>query len=402
MQRCAAIPFPRPHHVTLPAYDIERWRARIPLLRSAIPMNNCSQAPQTDATRAAADAYLDSWSRDGMDWDAWVAEVERARQSFARLINASVDEVAVTSSVSQATSALASALSFDGGRRRVLASAAEFPTVGHVWLAQESRGAEVHWVPLGSDGTIDAAEYDARVDERTRVVSACHAYFVNGFKHDIAAIARTAHARGALLFVDAYQTLGTEPIDVKALGVDALAGGTLKYLMATAGIAFLYVRRELADRLRPTVTGWFGRQNPFAFDPTVLDWAPGARRFDGGTPPIINAYIARAGLEIIHDVGPAHIAAWTRTLSDRLVHGGRARGLTLYGTADAARKAPTTAFWVGADSAVVERRMRARGVIPSARGSVIRLSPHFYSTIDDVDRALDTLAAVLHDGRDAE
>jgi selenocysteine lyase/cysteine desulfurase len=364
------------------------------LLAHAIPMNNCSQAPQSDATRAAADAYLESWARDGMDWDAWVTEVERARESFARLINADVDEVAVTSSVSHAVSALASALSFDGERNRVLASAAEFPTVGHVWLAQQPRGAAVSWAPLSSDGTIDVAEY-ARVDERTRVVSACHAYFANGFKQDIGAIARIARAHGALLFVDAYQTLGTEPIDVKALGVDALAGGTLKYLMACAGVAFLYVRRDLAEQLRPTVTGWFGRRNPFAFDPTTLDWAPSARRFDGGTPPIINAYIARAGLEIIHEVEPARISSWTRVLSDHLVHGGAARGLTLYGTGDAARKSPTTAFVVGADSASVERQLRSRGVIASARGHVIRLAPHFYSTLDDVEQALDALAAVL-------
>ena len=176
-----------------PAYDIAEWRSRIPLLAHAIPMNNCSQAPQSDATRAAADAYLESWARDGMDWDAWVTEVERARESFARLINADVDEVAVTSSVSHAASALASALSFDGERNRVLASAAEFPTVGHVWLAQRPRGAEVSWAPLSADGTIDVAEY-ARVDERTRVVSACHAYFANGFKQDIGAIARIARS----------------------------------------------------------------------------------------------------------------------------------------------------------------------------------------------------------------
>jgi selenocysteine lyase/cysteine desulfurase len=381
----------------VPPYDIARWRARIPLLARAIPMNNCSQAPQTDATRAAADAYLDSWARDGMDWDAWVAEVELARRSFARLINADDDEVAVTSSVSQAASAFASALSFSGDRDRVLASAAEFPTVGHVWLAQRARGARVDWVPLSSTGTIETSAYDARIDDHTQVVSACHAYFVNGFKHDIAEIARIAHTRGALVFVDAYQTLGTEPIDVKALSVDALAGGTLKYLMACAGIAFLYVRKDLADRLVPTVTGWFGRVTPFAFDPTVLDWGPSARRFDGGTPPIINAYVARAGLEIIHDVGPANVAAWTRVLSERLVSGGRARGLTLFGTPNAACKSPTTAFWVGSDSAGVEYRMRQRGVIPSARGSVIRLSPHFYSTLDDVDQALDTLAAVLQE-----
>jgi len=392
---------PRDLSISTPPYDIADWRSRIPLLAHAIPMNNCSQAPQSEATRAAADAYLESWARDGMDWDAWVSEVERARESFARLINAEVDEVAVTSSVSHATSALASALSFDVPRSRVLASAAEFPTVGHVWLAQRPRGAEVGWVPLAADGTIDIGEYDLRIDERTRVVSACHAYFANGFRQDIGAIARIAHARGSLIFVDAYQTLGTEPIDVKALGIDALAGGTLKYLMACAGVAFLYVRRELAEQLRPTVTGWFGRVNPFAFDATQLDWAAAARRFDGGTPPIINAYIARAGLEIIHEVGPADIAAWTHVLSDRLVSGGTARGLTLFGTSNPARKSPTTAFMVGTDSAAVERRLRSRGVIASARGNVIRLAPHFYSTLDDVEQALDALVAVLADGAPA-
>jgi selenocysteine lyase/cysteine desulfurase len=377
-----------------PDYDIDAWRASIPLLASCIPMNNCSQAPQTDATLAAAQAYLESWGRDGMDWEGWVDEVERARVSFARLINAEPDEVAVTSSVSQAVSALASALGF-AARPDIVASSAEFPTVGHVWLAQEPRGASVRWVPMTSDGTIDADDYASRIDERTCIVSACHAYFANGFTQDVAEIARLAHARGALMFVDAYQTLGTTPIDVKALGVDALAGGTLKYLMSCAGIAFLYVRRELANELRPTVTGWFGRVNPFAFDPTRLDWAEGARRFDGGTPPIINAYIARAGLEIVHEVGPAAIEQWTRVLSERLVRGGAERGLALYGTPDPARKAPTTAFVAGSDSAGVERRMRERGVIASARGHVIRLAPHFYSSIADVDTALDVLADVL-------
>ena len=367
----------------------------MPLLAHAVPMNNCSQAPATDYTRRAADAYLESWGRDGMDWDTWIGEVERGRSSFARLINAEVDEVSVMSSVSNAVSAFASALAFHGRRRCVVASGAEFPTVGHVWLAQESRGAEVEWVPLAPDGTIDAAAYDARITDRTAVVSATHAYFVNGWKQDVAAIARTAHAQGALVFVDAYQTLGTEPIDVKVLGVDALAGGCLKYLMGTAGIAFLYVRRALAESLRPTVTGWFGRAEPFAFDPARLDWAPAARRFDGGTPPIINAYVARAGLEIIHEVGPAAIGAWTRTLSQRLVTGGLERGLDLYGTRDVERKAPTTAFRVQGDSADVERRLRAHGVIASARGNVIRLAPHFYSTLDDVDRSLDALAYVL-------
>jgi selenocysteine lyase/cysteine desulfurase len=139
--------------------------------------------------------------------------------------------------------------------------------------------------------------------------------------------------------------------------------------------------------------------NPFAFDATTLDWAPAARRFDGGTPPIINAYIARAGLEIIHEVGPPAIATWTRALSERLVSGGAERGLELFGTADVERKSPTTAFTVGSDSSSIEQRLRDRGVIASARGDVIRLAPHFYSSLDDVDQSLDALSAVLREQR---
>ena len=114
---------------------------------------------------------------------------------------------------------------------------------------------------------------------------------------------------GALLFVDAYQTVGTRPIDVRALDVDFLAAGNLKFLMGVAGIAFLYVRAELIERLRPTLTGWFGRANPFAFDATLLDWAATARRFDTGTPPLINAYIARAGMDLVLEAGLEAIGA---------------------------------------------------------------------------------------------
>jgi selenocysteine lyase/cysteine desulfurase len=95
-----------------PTYDLTAWRNQIPLLQSHVPMNNCSQAPQTHATRRAAEDYLDSWGKTGMDWDAWIGEVEEARATFAALIGASADEIAVSTSVSQATASVASALDF--------------------------------------------------------------------------------------------------------------------------------------------------------------------------------------------------------------------------------------------------------------------------------------------------
>ena len=372
-----------------PGYDLAAWRARIPLLASLIPMNNCSQAPQADATRAAAERYLESWNRRGMDWDEWMEEVRLAKQAFAMLINASVDDIAVFSSVSEATSAVASALSFSGDRRHVVVTEAEFPTIGHVWLAQERRGARVMWVPV-REGRVDLADYDAALTRNTLVVSACHGYYLNGATQDLGALAGRVHAAGALLYVDAYQTLGAMPVDVKALGVDFLASGTLKYLMGVPGIAFLYVKRSLVERLHPTVTGWFGRADPFAFAVNRLDWSPTASRFDSGTPPIMNAYIARAGMEMLVEIGVERIRAWHEVLARRLIDGGRSRGLTLHGAADILQKTANTAFVV-ADSHAVEAAMRARGVVASARGPVIRLAPHFYSTLDDADAALDAL-----------
>jgi selenocysteine lyase/cysteine desulfurase len=377
-----------------PDFDIEAWRRRIPLLASCIPMNNCSQAPQTDATREAAERYLESWNTSGMDWDAWMAEVALAKAEFAKLIGATADDIAVFSSVSEAASAVASTLELAGRRTKIVVSEAEFPTVAHVWLAQERRGARVSWAPV-RDGMIDPASYDTLVDDRTALVSSCHGYFMNGFVQNVARVANKAREAGALSFVDAYQTLGTIPIDVRATGMDFLVAGNLKFLMGIPGVAFLYVRPEIVETLHPTVTGWFGRANPFGFDAKSLDWSPNASRFDTGTPPVINAYVARAGMEIINGVGPTKIRAWLEVLGRRLIEGGRARGLTLHGTDDMRRKTATTAFLVD-DSHAVERAMRERGVVAAARGSVIRLAPHFYNTIEDVDRALDILADVEH------
>lgn len=383
-----------------PAYRIDEWRAQIPILDSFIPLNNCSQAPQMAATRRAADDYLTSWDRDGMDWETWIGEVEQARAAFARLINASTDEVSVTTSVSEATSSLASALDFGGERRRIAVSGAEFPGVAHVWLAQRNNGAEIDRVPV-ENGIIETAAYESVVDERTLLVSACHAYYLNGYKQDIGKLADLAHEHGALLYVDAYQTLGTCKVDVQALGVDMLSSGTLKFLLGVPGIAFLYIRKEHIEKLRPDVTGWFGRENPFAFDSGQLDWSSTARRFDTGTPPVFGAYVSRAGIDVIEQIGADAIHNWTLVLSERLIRGGEARGLQIHGVTDPERKTCTTAFLCPGDAHLAERRLRERGILASARGSVVRLAPHFYNTLDEIDTALDAVTEVFDELSDS-
>ena len=254
-----------------PEYNLDAVRSQIPILRTHIPMNNCSQAPQCSATRAAADTYLASWNDAGMDWDAWIGEVDAARAEFAAFVGAQATDVAIATSVSQATASIASGLDFTGKRCGVVASGGEFPTVGHVWLAQERFGAEVSWVPV-RDGMIHLDDYASAIGEETLVVSACRGYYQTGFKQDVSAIAEMAHTQGALLYVDAYQTLGSEPFDAPSSGADFVASGNLKFLMGMPGIAFLWVRPGIAEQLRPSNTGWFGREDPYAFDAQRLDW----------------------------------------------------------------------------------------------------------------------------------
>ena len=381
---------------TEPGFDLESWRSRIPVLERAVPMNACSQGPLTDRAEEAMASFMESWRRRSMDWDLWLEELERARGLFAGLVGAEPGEVAVASSVSGATNSVASALDFGGRRDGVAVTGAEFPSVAHAWLARRRDGARVEWIPT-RDGVIPPEAYAKVVDDRTLVVSACHAYYENGFTQDLSTVAERVHDAGALLYVDAYQSAGTRPIDVKEADVDFLASGCQKFLMGTSGIAFLYVAPRLVDRLEPRDTGWFGRRDPFAFDPRTLDWAPDASRFDIGTPPVPSAFVARAGMEVIDEVGPGAIRRWTRRLGRRLVEGGRERGLELAGPEDPARRNPTAAFRCpdGADSAEVGERLRERGIVAAPRGRVVRLAPHFYSTLDDVDRSLDALAECM-------
>lgn len=372
------------------------WRAQFPILKDTIHVGNCSQSPQSARVRQALEAYLANWLTIGMDWEYWVNEVNKARIEFARLINADPSEVAVSTSVSEAVAGVASALDYSGHRRKVLCTEAEFPTVGHVWLAHQKLGAKVEFVPVRG-GEVQLADYERYLDADTLITSITHVYYQNGFKQDLGAITKLAHERGALVLVDAYQSLGTCPIDVKALDVDFLTSGNLKYLLGIPGIAFLYVKKELVPAMKPAVTGWFGQEKPFAFKVHYLDYASTARRFDTGTPPVMAAFAARAGMEMIREVGLEQIGRRIDMLSQYTLAGAQRRGLDVMSPLDIRCKGATTAIRVS-DSHAVEVALKQHGIIASARGEAIRVAPHFFTLPAEIDRVLDTLADLLRRG----
>ena len=369
----------------------EQFRARFPIFAHTIYVNSCSQGALSLDVRAALEAFTASWDSHGSPWERWVGEVDRLRASFAVSIGAAADEIAVMPSASAAIAAIATALSFDGDRRQVLLSEFEFPTMVHVWLAQRRRGAIVDRVPAHGE-TLPIAHYQTRIDERTLIVPAAHVCFRNGYRLDVVALASLCKKRGAYLMLDDYQRTGTAPLDVHALGVDFLVTGALKYLLGPAGIAFLYVRKELIERFEPLSTGWFGRVNPFAFSLDPLDWAASARRFETGTPPVPNVYAAAAGLDLLNALGPAAIDAQIRRLTARMVDGARRRGFAV-ATPDNPEQRGALVVVRCTDAGALVQRLEARGIVASARGTGLRVSFHAYNNDEDVDAVLAALEA---------
>ncbi len=371
--------------------SLQEFRSRFPILDRRVYVNNCSQGALSTDVTAAIGEYLASWHEHGSPWELWVEHMERLRRSFAAAVGALPEEIAVVPSASAGINAVASALRFDSSRATVVMGEFEFPTMAQAWLAQQRRGATIRWVRAEGD-ELHARSYAAAVGEDTLIVPLTHVCFRNGFKTDVEAITRTCHDRGALVMLDDYQRTGSSPIDVHALGVDFMVTGCLKYLLGTAGIAFLYVRRDLVERFEPTITGWFGRVNPFAFSIDTLDWAAAASRFETGTPPIINAYAAGAALGLLSLVGQETIGRQIAHLVDRFATRAHDAGHVVRTPADPARRGPLVVLQ-STDAPALVARLQAHGVIASCRGSGLRVSFHGYNTERDVDAVLDALRA---------
>ena len=365
---------------------LPRFRARFPILTRLVYVNSCSQGALSLDVEAAMAAFTNSWQTYGSPWDQWVGEVERLRSVFATSIGADADEVAVMPNASVAASAIATALAFDGGRRSVVLGEFEFPTMAHVWMAQQRRGAHIAWVPALGD-TLPIDQYAAHIDDRTLIVPAAHVCFRNGNRIDVRRLAALCHERGAYFMLDDYQRTGTAPLDVHALDIDFLVTGALKYLLGPAGIAFLYVRRALIEGLQPLSTGWFGRVDPFAFSVDRLDWAPSARRFETGSPPVPNAYAAAAGLGLLNSVGLPAVEAQIARLVGRLIDGLRSRGLALATSGSPAERGPLVVVR-SPDASALVKKLEGRGIVASARGTGLRVSFHAYNDDDDVDAVL--------------
>lgn len=362
------------------------FRSQFPVFQRKIYLNTCSQGALSKRVESAFAEYLQSWHEHGSPWDLWVQKYEQARNLFAQFIGADPDEVALVASASAGVNSVASALSF-AERPRVVLGEFEFPTMGHIWLSQARHGADVRFIDAENE-RLTVRAYDAAIDRKTLIVPLTHVCFRNGFRSPVAKVVKIAHDRGALVLLDDYQDCGTRPVNVKAMDLDFYVSGTLKYLLGPPGLAFLYVRRSLALSLLPSITGWFGQANPFAFDVKRLEPAPNARRFQSGTPPIPPIYGASESVQLLLDVGVSNVAAQVETLTASLLKGAAELGIVAKTSADSV--GPLVVL-TSKDSDALVKIFAENGIVVSNRHDGLRISFHLYNTLADVQAVLELL-----------
>jgi selenocysteine lyase/cysteine desulfurase len=376
--------------------NFDALRKEFPVLARKTYLNSGSYCALANDVKASIEAYMEDRLAIGANWDVWITKNESVRELTAKLLRATPDEIAVTASVSAGLNALASALDFSGSRNKVVISDFEFPTNAQIWYAQESRGAKVVRVPRDASGYIPAESFAAAIDENTALVAITQVCFRNGAKLEIPQIVRLARAKGAKVLLDCYQAVGSIDIDVKKLDVDFAVGGMLKYLLGTAGIGFMYVRDSFVKSLVPTNSGWFAQADIGAMDITGNHPHPSARRFEAGTPAVVNCYASEAGLKFLLDVGTPAIEkrnlALTRRCMEKLVEIGWPSVTPL----EDSRRGAMVAI-ASRDSGGLSRELMKRDIVTSHRDNNLRASFHFYNNEADVESFIAAMQALRSD-----
>jgi selenocysteine lyase/cysteine desulfurase len=372
-----------------------RWRPEFPGLERSTYMNTCSLGQLSRRSLEGMNRFMELWMSYGASawYELWLGEMAEARARFARLINATPQEVAIMPSVGVALSVIGSSLTY-GQRNEVIITEMDFPTIPYQWMARREEGAKVRLLPTPDRIEVPLSAFADAISERTALVATTHVFFTSGWIQDIAAISRMAHAAGALSVVDGYQAAGQIPVDVKAAEVDVYLSGGLKWLLGGPGIVFMYVRQELIEHLNPTTTGWFAAKDMFKFNPERFERADDARRFEPGTPAVAAVYAANGGLSIIEEIGVETVRARTQALDRDLITRLRKAGLAPRMPADEDRHAGIVMLPVDNPSRVV-KALKDRHMIIDYRPGALRLSPYFYNTEEENQILVDAIVDVL-------
>jgi kynureninase len=376
--------------------DLLARREDYPILARSTYLVSHSLGAMHRGTRDRLSEYADTWETEGVvAWERWIPEMARVADLVGRIIGAPPGTTVLRANVASALADLASAVDFTGRRNKVVYSALEWPGSHYLWRQHRKYGARVAVVPADPNGIeFDMRRFLHAIDEDTAIVPISHVLFRSSTLVDVRPIVERAHAMGALVVLDTYQSAGTVPFSVTELGVDAAVGGSVKYLCGGPGNGYLYVAPHLVERLRPASVGWFGHARPFDFAFEEIEYAAGIGRFTGGTPNVPAAYAAEPAYQAIVDVGVARIRARSMSLTQPLLEGALERGFTVRSPHDPRQRGGHVTIDPG-DAQRVHEELIARGfVIDHRPGFGIRVGPHFYNTAEECAAVLDEMENV--------
>jgi kynureninase len=382
-----------------PSDPLLAYRIEFPILAQTnyLISNSLGAVPQSVA--ASLQGYYEAWAYRGVRaWEeAWWMMVTELGDCVAPLIGARTGEVVFQPCVTMSHAVVFSAFDFSSGRSGIVTDAMHFPSILYLIDQERSRGARVSVVPSDDGISVDTDRLLEAIDESTALVNVSHVFFKSAYIHDVAAIAAKARRVGAITLIDGYQAVGTIPVDVRRLGVDAYIGGCLKWLCGGPGAAFLWVDPVARRRLAPRLTGWMAHHEPFRFEPKLVR-REDAWRFLHGTPSIPALYAARPGLEIVNRIGIEAIRQKSLRQTDRLLALADRHGFRCTTPRTHARRAGTVAVDVE-NGHEISRSLKSLDILCDYRpGAGIRLSPHFYNRDDELDAAIEAIADIQRTG----
>ena len=374
--------------------DLTSYRDRFPILEDTTYLISHSLGPMpAEAERRLAE-YTKVWRTRGIRaWgEGWWDMSKTVGDQLGRLIGAPPGSTVMHQNVTIAEAVVLSCFRLDGERRRIVYEEENFPSVRYLYQAQRERGAEIVTCPD------EAAIVDA-IDDRTLLVPISHVIFRSGRIQDVEPIVRRAHDVGAYVVLDAYQSVGTVPLDVTALGVDFAVGGSVKWLCGGPGAAWLYVRPDLAETLAPTLVGWQGHARPFAFD-AELEYAVGAARFLTGTPNVPALHAATAGYEIVEEIGVERIRANSLRQTEFFIRLLDQAGFDVVSPREPERRGGSVVVRVPNFQAV-HAELDARDIICDFRPDAgLRFGPHFFTTDEEIEGTVSALTEIVERGAD--
>ncbi len=371
--------------------NLDQIRSSFPILQRRNYLNSCSLGALSNRAEDRLRDFTAKWHDLGASawYEHWWGALGDLRGRIEAMFGAPGGTIALMPSTSACLAAVSSSLDWSK-RNRIVTTELDFPTLLYQWKVRP----DAEMVVLEShDGVhIDPQQFADAVDDRTLAIATSHVFFTTGAIQDLGAIGDIARRAGAYSLIDGYQGAGQVPVDLPATAVDFYTSGPLKWLCGGPGLAYLYVRSNRISALHPTITSWFATKDQFQFNSGEFRYHEDARRFELGTPALATVHTSLGGQEIVDEVGMVEIRAQNVALTERLVERCRAAGFSLRVSDEPGTRSAIVLVRHDEPGAAVAR-LAERGIIVDNRPGVVRASPHFYNTLDEVDEFVEVLGA---------